>query len=202
MPNDCCNYLVIKFKSLENLNNFKNKYLTKSNENEDEFDFEKVIPSPKTKEECPANCIINKGSHIELEAERPWFDWYKWNWRNWGTKWNSYDNCINVAENNTLKLSFSTAWDPAIPVIKALANQIEEDFKYTYYECGNCIAGEIVRENGEISEFDCDGLSDIEYRQFLLDNRLEDKDFLSEFYIIKDGKIIRAKEDEEETNNG
>jgi len=202
MPNDCCNYLVIKFKSLENLNNFKNKYLTKSDSNEDEFDFEKVVPSPKTKEECPANCIANKDSSIVKEDSRPWFDWYKWNIINWGTKWNSYENCIDEDKENTLKIAFCTAWDPAIPVIKALANQIEEDFKYTYYECGMCIAGEIVRENGEISEFDCNELSDIEYRQFLLDNELEDEEYLSEFYVIKDGKIIKAKEDEEEINNG
>lgn len=197
MPNDCCNYLTIKFKSIESLNNFMDKYLTSSDTDEpSRFDFEKVIPSPRTKEECPKEFLTNEYSHIERLEERPWFDWYKWNWRNWGTKWNSYDNCINVDEDNTLKLSFSTAWDPAIPIIKALANQIEEDFKYLYYECGNVIAGEIVRENGEISEFDCDGLSDLEYRQYLLDNGLEDEEYLSEFYIIRDGKIIGAKEDE------
>lgn len=186
MANDCCNYLVIKFKSLENLNNFKNKYLPKSDSNEDEFDFEKIVPSPKTKEECPADCVIDADN----------FDWYKWSIRNWGTRRNSYEVCIDEFEENVLKISFCTAWSPAIPVINALARQIEEDFKYTYYECGFCIAGEIVRENGEISEFDCNDLSDIEYRQFLLDNELEDEEYLSEFYVIENGKIIGAKEDE------
>jgi len=63
-------------------------------------------------------------------------DWYDWNVRNWGTKWNAYDVEIEDGT-STLKCyltyTFSTAWSPPEGVIRALAKKIEElNFKLQF----------------------------------------------------------------------
>lgn len=85
-----------------------------------DFDFEKIIPSPKTKEECPKEFIIedeNK-SGIQLLKEKKWFDWYNWNCENWGSKWNAQNIFIDL-ENQ--EINFSTAWSSPVPVFEKLA---------------------------------------------------------------------------------
>jgi hypothetical protein len=69
-------------------------------------------------------------------------DWYDWNIRNWGTKWNAYDVEIKDGT-NTLKCyltyTFNTAWSPPVSIIAALGNKIRElglklQFNWEYEE--------------------------------------------------------------------
>ena len=66
--------------------------------------------------------------------EKAWFqsnNWYDWNVRNWGTKWdvaNSDEDSYPETELMTdeeikLQYSFNTAWSPPIPVINLLSKQ-------------------------------------------------------------------------------
>ena len=81
------------------------------------FDFELLIPSPKRKEDCESKYLMGPGSFAQVEKDRPWFDWYKWNIANWGTKWNSCDNDQFELTKSSLSFYFSTAWSIPEPVI-------------------------------------------------------------------------------------
>jgi len=60
------------------------------------IDFEKIIPSPKTKEECPEKYICDcKKEGIEDVNGGNWFNWYKWRIDKWGVKWNACDGYIH-----------------------------------------------------------------------------------------------------------
>jgi len=60
--------------------------------------------------------------------------WYDWNIRNWGTKWNAYDeDCDDGSledapdeQEQSLRYSFNTAWSPPENVIRLLAVKIKE----------------------------------------------------------------------------
>lgn len=84
------------------------------------LDFDKIIPEPKTKEECPKEYLVKKTSAIVLRDEKPWFDWYEWHIDNWGTKWGAYDGYTIIGK-SYIKFVFSTAWSVAHPIIDRLA---------------------------------------------------------------------------------
>lgn len=48
--------------------------------------------------------------------------WFDWCWKNWGTKWNSYDN--EIEDEDTIR--FSTAWSAPEPIIDKLAEMYPE----------------------------------------------------------------------------
>jgi hypothetical protein len=59
------------------------------------------------------------------------YNWYDWNGRNWGTKWNACgDGGVeeHILPDGTLHayISFDTAWSPPRPVIEALAKLVGE----------------------------------------------------------------------------
>ena len=110
-----------------------------------EFDFNSLIPQPyciaRQKscytyvKEAVAFALDFRGRTIsstptsftdsEFEAFmlklRAWketgcIDWYDWNCKNWGTKWNSYD--VELMSPGVLQ--FDTAWDAPHPVIAKL----------------------------------------------------------------------------------
>ena len=58
-------------------------------------DFNKIIPEPRTIEECPKYAIISERSRVEVDDDRPWFDWYNWRIKNWGTKWEANLRVLN-----------------------------------------------------------------------------------------------------------
>jgi len=106
------------------------------------FDFEKIVPSPsnifrgalgkKERQECADKGIPN---------------WYDWNIKNWGTKWNSCDVFI---ENETIR--FDTAWATPLPVIAALSENFPNISFYMVYadeDIGqNC--GTFTIKNGSV----------------------------------------------------
>ena len=83
------------------------------------IDFDKIIPEPKEESECPDACKVNKDSHIMTDEDRPWFDWYTWHNKFWGTKWNAYDSYSTVNK-SSITFVFSTAWSMPYPVIERL----------------------------------------------------------------------------------
>ena len=85
-------------------------------------------------------------------------DWYSFNNRNWGTKWDvgrfdtdeySDTELIND-ESNFLLYRFNTAWSPPFPVIQELSRQYPDLVVDLEYEEETGWGGEITFKNGEI----------------------------------------------------
>jgi hypothetical protein len=95
----------------------------------DEYTGKEIKPKPTEMSEI----ILHRGD-----------DWYNWNIRNWGTKWNAYD--VDIYEKNNdkdelieLRYTFSTAWSQPTGIISGLVDLINElkldvTFDWTYEE--------------------------------------------------------------------
>lgn len=95
------------------------------------FDLDKIIPEPRKESDCPEDCKVNKDSHIMEDKDRPWFDWYAWHIKYWGTKWNAYDGYIKIGT-STITFVFSTAWSAPHPVYEQIAKNYNFDFEVKY----------------------------------------------------------------------
>ena len=84
------------------------------------IDFDKIIPEPKTKEECPDKYRMSEDSYVSAREDKPWFNWYSWHIDYWGTKWGAYDGYTLIGK-SWIKFVFSTAWSLAYPIISKLA---------------------------------------------------------------------------------
>jgi hypothetical protein len=110
MPNHCFNVLYLPESVLQEI---VSAYIIKNGNDEDVFDFERIIPI----------------------GDIP--DWYSQRIEKWGTKWNGYDLYIDVN-----LIEFYTAWSPPIPIIKKLA-ELHKDitFRLEYHEPGIAFRG-------------------------------------------------------------
>ena len=85
-------------------------------------------------------------------------DWYSWNNRNWGTKWDvgrfdtdEYPETEISDEGSEFVIyKFNTAWSPPFPVIQELSRQYPELVVDLEYEEEQGWGGEITFKNGEI----------------------------------------------------
>lgn len=83
-------------------------------------------------------------------------NWYDWNNRNWGTKWDA-GSVYTEANDNEMSISFETAWSPVEQIVDILSLQFRHlSFHYSYEE-ENGWGGEATYEAGESrdkSEYD------------------------------------------------
>jgi len=101
------------------------------------IDFDLIIPEPRLKKDCPADCIVNKDSHVAEIKDRPWFDWYAWHNKYWNTKWNAYDGTTEYGK-TWIRLIFSTAWSFPTPIARKLADLgYDLDIKWADEDLGN-----------------------------------------------------------------
>ena len=131
MPNHVIN--VVKFKHLKpNEVDFILEALTHEyNDTERILDFNAIIPEPKTKDKCPEDCLVNKDSHVMEVPEKPWFDWYAWHNKYWGTKWDAYDGYTKIGKTWVMCV-FNTAWSAPFPIYEALAQKYNFEFEVKY----------------------------------------------------------------------
>jgi hypothetical protein len=129
---------VIKIKNLHPddidfiLNRIATDYYdTMARENRLIIEFDKIIPEPKSESECPEDCKVNKDSHISILEDRPWFDWYRWHLKYWGTKWNAYDGYVERGK-TWIRFVFSTAWTAPEPIYQKLAEILHKDMDIKY----------------------------------------------------------------------
>jgi len=110
MPNWVYNDVTVSGDKNEIAKFFKECFVDES------IDYDKIIPQPKTKRDCPADYICDPAeAHIEPCKGREWFNWYTWNYDNWGTKWNA---CDGTREENSF--FFSSPWDHPTPIFLKL----------------------------------------------------------------------------------
>ena len=151
MPNWCENRLDI-FGSRENLQKFMmdvNAQELKGNNMEGEvLSFAKIRPQPK-----------------KLK------DWYNWNIKNWGTKWDASSTACADWSNEpdkemplddspdkekSILYDFLTAWGPPVSWIKYVAKKYPKlKFKLEYYEGGCDFFGKYYVNNKEVILDEC-----------------------------------------------
>ena len=162
-------HTLIEFSTKESFNKFCNLYITNStdakpDEETSYFDFEKVIPSPKSQEECPEYFITStkykfKNAKYDMskfmgdiaDEEPKGFDWWNWSRIHWGTKWNSLENKI---DSDSLIIGFDTAWNCPTPVFKEISIKRPDIWKDMFitsigeYNYGN----EMLRFGGQVDQ--------------------------------------------------
>lgn len=165
MPNWVSNSIVITAESKADLDAFLEKAKgTESkikSDKKDEFHFGGFIhPSD---EELP----YYKG---EIEEEKPegyadWtseqqlahklkfegLDWYDWNVREWGTKWDACESYVSRDDDLNASISFETAWSPPEPIFRAMVEQFPTLSFDIAYEEEQGWGGELVGSKGELS---------------------------------------------------
>lgn len=82
-------------------------------------------------------------------------DWYNWNSREWGCKWDAgdvyLDETVNSDNSKTLNYRFETPWSPPMPIVERLVEmypQLVIDFEY---EEEQGWGGELTYVNGELT---------------------------------------------------
>ena len=149
MPNYVNNILEIRSKSgnAEDIINFIKQHYNE----EGLFDFNTFIPEPKTEEECPPEYNMSRtGNHKSLEIfeDKPWFNWYDWRLKYWGTKWNCgveskcYFDFDKIRENydslSSIYIHFDTAWNPPFPIFQKMFEMHPElDIEIIYQSTEN-----------------------------------------------------------------
>ena len=124
MPNWTYNSIRVRATKLEDAAAFLNKYFVKDDMNQEQFDFDKVIPEPRKIEDCPKDCLVGKDSYIQILSDRPWFDWYAWHNKYWGCKWNASSTYIYKSDDGlTIDVDFATPWCAPYPIFKELKRQ-------------------------------------------------------------------------------
>jgi len=88
----------------------------------------------KTDEERNAEkIVIEEGTDIynELMEKYGVLTWYDWNVKNWGTKWSTHVDNVEVDEYN-LVFWCSTAWSPPNELLQFIANKYKVDVECFY----------------------------------------------------------------------
>lgn len=81
-------------------------------------------------------------------------NWYDWNCNNWGTKWDMTIIDFDRYDENTIWISFETAWSPPVAMYEFL---VEEGWEVVgfYHEPGMGYCGKFTNEDGDESyEYD------------------------------------------------
>lgn len=104
------------------------------------FDFGRIIP-------CPDDVYqgnLGRDEEAKYPGEK---NWYGWNIKNWGTKWNAYEVSWNFDE-----VLFQTAWSIPDPVLLEISKKFPEQtvlVEYADEDSGsNC--GIIRLKNGQV----------------------------------------------------
>jgi hypothetical protein len=126
MPNHVLNEIIFKNVNHDIQENILKKVLKNGR-----VDFTVLLPPPLN---------IWQGNY-GLEEEKAFGkkNWHDWNTENWGTKWNAYgqDEKSIARTEDTLTLTFQTAWSPPRPWICALFNATEMPFEHNWIDEGD-----------------------------------------------------------------
>jgi hypothetical protein len=162
MPNWVFNHLSVEGSEREvaKLKAQVGVAITTNYENKEEvnekciFSFMNILPPPADKLD------EYYGTHGFADGKKTGdteYNWYVFNNREWGTKWDAND--VELLEDNktSLHYKFDTAWSPPTPVIKELSRQYPELTITLSYEEESEWGGEIEYLAGEevnVTEYD------------------------------------------------
>ena len=112
----------------------------KKREQWNDFDFNRIQKMPKDLEDTTSP--TQKGDEKKAEQRLKKYgakDWYDWNCKNWGTKWNSVDTEITVDDRLGLTYKFKTAWDCPREIVEKLEHILDEELPFISIESWKCI---------------------------------------------------------------
>lgn len=151
MPNWCSNSVVFSHNDSAMIDRIE-KAFTGRWGSSDKGLFSEFLPCPAELYETSAP---NQTNPETMMAQFGASDWYNWCVNNWGTKWDVKDDSENPTYTrpnpNTIKMSFDTAWSPAIPFYEHLES-LGFNVRAMYYEPGMCFCG--VYEDGMDDDYD------------------------------------------------
>ena len=113
---------------------------TKKSKEVNVFDFNKIIKMPKALKGTTSP--TQKGDEKKAEQRLKKYgakDWYDWNNKNWGTKWNSCETEIIEDERDGLTYSFNTAWDCPREIVEKLQHILDEELPFISIESWGCV---------------------------------------------------------------
>ena len=159
MPNWNQNGVIFKHEDPEQIIRIAKAY------KEDKL-FSEFFPCPPellVTEEIGENFNERVAAREEANREKFGFaDWYEWSVNNWGTKWDisSDDSEPTKQDDNSIMLSFNTAWSPPVGFYEKMT---ELGFEVTafYLEEGMGFVGKYTSEDGD-DEYNFDGSEDLE----------------------------------------
>ena len=166
MPNWVSNSISITAESKAELDAFiekaKGEQSKVRNEGNENFHFgafvhpsEEVLPYYKGEIEDEKPEGWDEMSSAEQMAHNLRFsgnNWYDWNVREWGTKWDACSPYVERKDDLSAYVSFETAWSPPEPIFKAIVEQFPELGFEIFYEEEQGWGGELVGSNGELSQ--------------------------------------------------
>ena len=154
MPNWCSNHLTIEGDSKQ-LKEFleKSKRITNLADEEEFFSFSGTYPEPdyettpvaRTYPEIRAEYILGKDKEKALLNEPEVYEGSWWDWRiqNWGTKWEPSDTCFHNQTEESVEISFGTAWGPPVEWLEKVRKDFPDlIFQLEYDEPGMCFGGQ------------------------------------------------------------
>lgn len=202
MPNWTQNIMIVRGTKTA-LDYFLKKYIDSTGN----FDFEKVIPEPKTEDECPEKYIVKEVEGHISSSYKPWFNWYDWRVDNWGTKWNSSSTMVSPVTLCTVtrtskrankkswyevEINYDTAWAPPDGVISALQDEFHDamingDIEIDHYYLGEF--SEFVGRVIGLGDNECYEYGSPGFKKFMIMDGWETEESYKELF---------EKEDEEE----
>jgi hypothetical protein len=165
MPNHVYTNMSIE-GTVEEVKNFFMTHFTEDDGGDSFFDLSTFFPMP---EELQGTVSPNRPPRVNGQEALPlspeykaWVanckrlveaygadNWYDWHIQNWGTKWNTYDNCIHDDNN----VSFQTAWSLPDPIFAKMAEMYPSmTFNIECVEEGGFFAGTILISEGKVKE--------------------------------------------------
>ena len=130
MPNWCSNVITLSGEGLEK---FRKTLHSKNEEGKMiEFSFRQIVPRPKEEDE----------------------NWYEWNLRNWGTKWDV--NEVDIEDKgDSIIIHNETAWSPPLPWGLRVSRRIPDlEIVIKYREPGVGLCGTYTALNGREKNID------------------------------------------------
>ncbi|MFG6089931.1 DUF1281 family ferredoxin-like fold protein [Enterobacter soli] len=110
----------------------------------DVFDFNRIIPAPAF---IFTGDSLTGGSREESTGR----NWYEFNSKRWGTKWNAYDMSIVERTDSKLVIKFDTAWNIPQPIINELVSWFPElMFFHEFYDEGGWFFGDRTYQVGQL----------------------------------------------------
>lgn len=157
MANWCWNSLIL---TTETPQQFEQVIQGIAGDSKQPFDFDRLIPEPKELLEVESPNIKNPD---EMRRRYGHSCWYEWRVAKWGTRGNAGDCDLTIESPTCLRITFTTAWNPPMPIIEFLSQKfLFLHIEYSY-EGDEGYWGKVWFDKGELLE-NQEGDIDCEYR--------------------------------------